>query len=213
MQVRKVVTRSGRGFRGYFPSKKLNRMIHWESILERDAIHLFEQSPGVISFQEQPALIHYEFDGETKRYFPDFELILSNGEMVHVEVKPNQKLASPDLSKKLTAIALHYEQKGISFKILTDDVIRREPRLKNIKMLNKLRSLDPDLGDLKKRTETFLNAPYNISLLALSMEFGKIKVLEMLSEGFLTCDLNLELDAPHNYVHISAEADHASIQF
>ena len=213
MKARKVVTRSGRGFRGYFPSKKLNRMVHWESILERDAIHLFEQSPGVVSFQEQPALIHYEVDGETKRYFPDFELVLRSGELVHVEVKPKRKLASPELSKKLRAIAIFYEQKGISFKLLIDDEIRREPRLKNIKMLNKFRSLDPTLDDLKKRSEIFLNSLDNISLLALSVELGMAKVLQLLSEGFLSCDLNLELDADNNYVWLAKEADHASLQF
>ena len=41
-------------FRGKFPSMKVNRMIHWESLLERDAIMLFEFSPGVASYREQP---------------------------------------------------------------------------------------------------------------------------------------------------------------
>lgn len=37
MRVRHVMTRSGRNYRSYYPSKKLSRMVHCESILERKA--------------------------------------------------------------------------------------------------------------------------------------------------------------------------------
>ncbi len=63
MPVRKVVTPSGRKVRGYFPSKKMGRMVAWESQIELDAILLFEFSPGVISFQEQPEKIQYYVNG------------------------------------------------------------------------------------------------------------------------------------------------------
>jgi len=56
MLSRIVVTRSGRGFRGYFPSKKLNRLVQFESLLERDAIKLFESSKEIIQFREQPTI-------------------------------------------------------------------------------------------------------------------------------------------------------------
>ena len=51
-------------------------MVEWESLLERDAILLFEFSPGVVSYQEQPAEILYELEGVIHRYYPDFEVIL-----------------------------------------------------------------------------------------------------------------------------------------
>ncbi len=50
MLARKVVTRRGRRFRGYYPSAKLGRMVAWESLLERDAILLIEFSPGVLTY-------------------------------------------------------------------------------------------------------------------------------------------------------------------
>lgn len=37
MRARKVVTRSGMGARGKFPSFKNGRMLHWESRLEQDS--------------------------------------------------------------------------------------------------------------------------------------------------------------------------------
>lgn len=63
MLSRKVVTLSGRRFRGYFPSYKMGRTVAWESLLELAAIHLLEFSRGVLSYREQPVLIQYP-DGE-----------------------------------------------------------------------------------------------------------------------------------------------------
>lgn len=146
MKVRKVVNRSGRGFRGYFPSRKLGRLVEWESLLERDAIILFEFSNGIKSYQEQPELIVYEQDGEMRRYFPDFSITLSNDEVVHLEVKPASKLTSLDLLNKFDAIARHYDRIGRNFRILTDDHIRDEPRLTNLK---RFASVQHHKGDLQ----------------------------------------------------------------
>lgn len=92
MPVRKVVLPTGRKVRGYFPSKKMGRMIEWESPLERDAIVLLEFSPGVVSFQEQPRKVIFYIGGVPHVYFPDFEVVLTNGKVIDVEVKPALKL-------------------------------------------------------------------------------------------------------------------------
>lgn len=104
MLSRKALTRSGRGFRMRIPSTKLGRMVECESILEGDVVLLLEYSPGVLSYKEQPALIHY-WDGEEMRaYFPDFEALLSDGSRVHLEIKPSKKLTKPNIAKKYQAI-------------------------------------------------------------------------------------------------------------
>jgi hypothetical protein len=126
MLCRKVVTRSGRGFRGYFPSKKLNRMIEYESLLERDAIKLFESCDEVTWYQEQPTIIYYYQDYLPRKYFPDFELELSNGKTVHVEVKPSSHLATIKLSMKFHLIAQCYQNKAEHFVILTEKELREE---------------------------------------------------------------------------------------
>lgn len=121
---RKVVTRSGRGFRGYFPSKKLNRSVQFESLLERDAIKLFENAKDVIHFREQPTIIYYHIDSEPKKYYPDFELELEDGQLVHVEVKPSVKLANLEVSKKYHAIGKHYLTRTEFFVVLTEKELR-----------------------------------------------------------------------------------------
>lgn len=135
MKARKVVTRSGRSFRGVFPSKKLNRLVEFESLLERDAIYLFECSLGVKSYQEQPELIFYPFQERIRKYYPDFRLTLYSGMTVDIEVKPEQKMQKRDLIEKYGAISQHYIKQGMTFRILTDKVIRQEPLLKNLKLI------------------------------------------------------------------------------
>ena len=136
MLSRKVVTRSGRGFRGYFPSKKLNRLVQFESLLERDAIQLFENAKDIIRFKEQPTIIYYYLDGEPKKYYPDFELELSCEQIVHVEVKPSIKLANLEISRKYRAINKHYLTRDESFVVLTEKELRVETGVDIYQLMN-----------------------------------------------------------------------------
>lgn len=136
MLSRKVVTRSGRGFRGYFPSKKLNRSVQFESILERDAIKLFEISNEVVTYREQPTIIYYYFDDIQKRYHPDFELVLEDGYVVHIEVKPSIHLTTIKLSAKYQAIAQSYISRTESFVVLTEKELRVDECIDFYQILN-----------------------------------------------------------------------------
>ncbi len=124
MLSRKVVTRSRRGFTGCVPSKKLNRHVQFESLLERDAIELFERADEVLSFREQPMIIYYYIDGVQKKYYPDFELILDSGQIVHIEVKPKIKLRDRETALKYQAINQHYLSRDEHFSVLTEVEIR-----------------------------------------------------------------------------------------
>ena len=128
MLSRRVITRSGRHFRGRYPSRKLGRMVAFESLIERDVILLLEFSRGVQSYQEQPERIVYS-DGQTIReYYPDFEARLASGPRVHIEVKPSAKLDSPKIAKKLQQIATHYAQhRDEYFRVITELDARKEP--------------------------------------------------------------------------------------
>jgi hypothetical protein len=142
-RVRRIVTRSGRGFRGKFPSLKLGRFVHWESILERDAILMTEYDPSVLSYQEQPCVVtYYDAQGTVRTYTPDLRIERESGE-TFAEVKPSRKLAKPDLRAKLEAIALRMKERKQPFRILTELEIRREPRYSNAARIHDaLRSLN-----------------------------------------------------------------------
>ena len=92
MKARKVITRSSRKTTVKFPSKKLDRMVECESLIERDACFLIEYSPGFKYYQEQPALVMYESQNEMKEYYPDFGITFRSGATLHIEVKPDSEL-------------------------------------------------------------------------------------------------------------------------
>lgn len=192
MRVRKVVTRRGRRFRGYFPSRKLHRMVAWESLLERDAILLLEVSPGVVSFREQPTVIQY-FDGKDLcDYYPDFEVVLADGSLFHLEVKTTTKLKSPKVASKFAAIAAHYQKKGLGFRIVTEQELQREPLLGNAQVLAYLKgntgrplpSLQEIRGNIGTNTFAFSKA---------EAVLGRDTVLHLITHGILGCDLNQPL--------------------
>jgi hypothetical protein len=58
-RARKITNAGNRKVIGKFPSLKMNRVIWWESQLERDYIYLLEIDPEVLSYSEQPFTISY----------------------------------------------------------------------------------------------------------------------------------------------------------
>ncbi|VVE63213.1 hypothetical protein PCA31118_01154 [Pandoraea captiosa] len=184
MLSRRVITRSGRHFRGRYPSRKLGRMVAFESLIERDVILLLEFSRGVQSYQEQPERIVYS-DGQTMReYYPDFEAKLASGPRVHIEVKPSAKLDSPKITKKLQQIAAHYAQhREEHFRVITELDARKEPLRSNLKTLSPLRAKPAA-------------SPHGLSMYlpgkpwhALEASVGRDVLLKQIALGNLVCDL------------------------
>ncbi|MEI8572875.1 transposase [Methylomonas sp. LW13] len=132
-RARNVITPSGGIVRGKFPSRKNGRMVHHEGLLELEAIYLFEASPNIVRYREQPVTLHYPDGAKLRRYTPDFELVLTTGEIVLIEVKPVSSLGHDDVQHKLNCVAEHMRRSKMPFVILTDEVIRQEPRLSNLR--------------------------------------------------------------------------------
>ena len=124
MLSRKVMNRHGRNYRSYYPSKKLGRMVHCESILERDAVQLFEQAKFIKYFEEQPMVVNYYYEEKIREYFPDFLLITNDEVEILIEVKPSEIMEKPDISKKYDAIKSNLNKRGKNFIILNEVTIR-----------------------------------------------------------------------------------------
>lgn len=136
-RMRTVITRRGKNFRVKFPSRKLGRMVHCESLVEKDAVLHIEYDPDICFYQEQPAeILYYQEDGAVKKYYPDFLIRRQDGSQLFIEVKKEKELAKPDLIKKLAAIAVSMERQGHEFKIWTERLINKEPRSSNIKRIH-----------------------------------------------------------------------------
>lgn len=213
LKARKVVIPSGRGFRGYFVSIKLHRTVEFESLLERDAIYLFEHSQGVKAYQEQPELIMYEYEGRMRKYYPDFEVVLNSGKVLHIEVKPKAKLLERALLLKFKAIAQRYENHPASLLILTEDEIRKEPLHTNLKLIDRCKKLHGKPSHTQSDIKQFISSQQQISFSQLAEKFGKQLILNLIAEYQLVCDLDMPLMATCNYVNLAKEADHAKVLF
>ncbi|WP_237173202.1 TnsA endonuclease N-terminal domain-containing protein [Paracandidimonas lactea] len=192
---RTVITPSGGIVRGKFPSKKNGRMIHHEGLLELEACYLFEMSPRVMAYNEQPQKISYVANNRIAKYFPDFELQLDTGETVLVEIKHSTILARAEIEEKYSQINAHMQRTYQSFSILTEASIRQEPRLCNLRLAYRellphapthtwLDSLLPHLAALQNPSIHEVNVmlkPYGVC------------AFDLLASGHLTCDLTRPL--------------------
>lgn len=134
MSFRRITNRGGRKNIGKFPSRKACRPVWWESGLERDFLYLLELDSDVLSYSEQEVRIMYKLDGKRRHYTPDFMVIRVDKRQI-VEVKPEHK-ASSDEYKRLFRIAKNIcSRQGYDFVVVTEKIIRLQPRLDNVRLL------------------------------------------------------------------------------
>lgn len=139
---RAPVTRSRMTVRGRFPSNKMGRMIGWESQLERRACYLFEFSPLIHEFLEQPNPIQFPIADRITKYTPDFQLNLLTGETWFVEVKPLDHLHKLHIAERLSKASAWYDRNGYKFIVLTDEELVVPIVEQNLSFLRYYHSID-----------------------------------------------------------------------
>ncbi len=199
MRVRKVITRSGKRIRAKFPSRKLNRMVHCESPLERDAAYHFEYHPLVASYQEQPSIeYYYDKKGVQHKYYPDFRVDFKDGRELWVEVKPKRYLKTKKVRNQLEAVATRFAEQNRAFRVMTEQEIRRQPLFSNLgqmyKSCRRATALVPTSTLLTRLTggPTWQLGELSDRLVGIN------KVLRLVQSNHLQIDLELPLsnDAP-----------------
>lgn len=145
MPVRNVSNRGGNVI-GRFPSFKMQRMIAFESLLERDFIYLLDYDATVTWFEEQPLTIEYQHEGKALHYTPDFHLI-EHDQHVLVECKPESFVNTAANSRKFAVAQAWCQACDWQFRIVTDAEVRAGYRLPNVKLLTAYarQRLDPVL--------------------------------------------------------------------
>jgi hypothetical protein len=132
MIVRTINNLGGLKRIGTFPSLKLRRLVWWESPVERDYIHLLEPDRTVKYYQEQPLKIRYVLDGKEHFYTPDF-MIWRGLKIQIVEVKPESKIYQEKYQHLFMMAGQACNEAGYEFLVVTDTMIRVQPKLNNIK--------------------------------------------------------------------------------
>lgn len=134
MPVRKVSNRGGNTI-GKFPSIKMNRMVAFESLIERDYLYVLDYEPNILSFTEQPLTIEYLHDGKALHYTPDFHLVETGKRNVLVECKPQALTETDENQRKFRAAQAWCAEQDWRFVVITDHQLRAGYRLQNIKLL------------------------------------------------------------------------------
>lgn len=133
MSVRKVSNRGG-NIIGRFPSLKLDRMVAFESLIERDFIYLLDFESDVTWFAEQPLTISYQHKGKTLGYTPDFHVIRGDQNIL-VECKLEKSISKDDNQCKFAAAQAWCAAKGWVFQVVSDEQLRCGYRVHNVKLL------------------------------------------------------------------------------
>lgn len=213
------ISPSGGIVRGKFPSRKNARMVHHRGLLELDAIYLFETSPLIASYQEQPRTLNYPHGARLRRYTPAFELLLRSGEKILVEVMHADGLKEAPRRERLDHIESHLRRSGIEFSVLTDEVVRLEPRLSTLKGIYSLalqrKAFDPQTHRRPPSAAAAAVAtasiaaclPVRLDILAPLLAPTGIDAFSLLLGGFLCCSLDAPV-GPSTTVHLSKEIAH-----
>lgn len=209
-RARTIVRPTGGILRGKFPSRKTGRMIHHEGMLELDAIYHFETSPLIALYTEQPMSIHYADDTRLRRYTPDFELHLVSGDSVMVEVKPKQYADGTETRHTLEKVQEHFDRCDQPFVVVTDEVLRVEPRRSN---LRKIYHLAPRIRPNFLKCSVELQRLKGLFPLHLSKAIGPLSHVgldpySLLMVGLLICDLGSPLN-DGSVLHLCQEDQHA----
>lgn len=97
---------------GYFHSDRHNRLVQYESMLEREILKALDHDERVAAFQEQPITIEYLLEDGIHTYTPDIVFRLEDGRVVLVEVKPPYELGKLVNWRRWQALHDHCQQYG-----------------------------------------------------------------------------------------------------
>jgi hypothetical protein len=142
---RRIRPTRGRNYRSKITRSKGFRIIHAESLLERDAVRLFNFNPKIISIRYQSIGIKFHYQGTKRRFFPDYEIHTDEGHTLLVEVKLSKFVKTEKNKAKFLAAKIHCSEIGWTFIVMTENEIRKGFLQQNIKLLNEVKcfSLEP----------------------------------------------------------------------
>lgn len=95
---------------GQYTSSKTGRTCNYRSSWEAAYMEELDGRDDVVDWHYEPLSIPYVLEGKTRRYVPDFQVVLSDGTSLLVEVKPSE-LASTEMNEAKRTAALDFCQK------------------------------------------------------------------------------------------------------
>lgn len=170
----------------------MQSLIWYESLTERDYMYLLEIDPEVLAYSSQPLKISYKEDGKHRRYTPDFFIERSQKKQI-VEIKPKTQINYEKNVRLFQCISYICQCKGWDFLVITDEMIRKEPILSNIKLLYRY-ALIPLNPQVTITCHQYFKNQLNVTLKTAENDLSskgifRETLLKLVFVGFLTFDL------------------------
>lgn len=195
IRSRKVVSRSNARNSGKYPSWKMQRMMQWESSHEGNAMYILDATPQVIAFNEQPCEIIYTLNGEKRRHYPDL-MVNEKNNCEFWEVKTQRDANEPAVTERTEFLTKILPAYGYGYRMVLAETLAMQPRLDNVKRLNKLgRQTVPQLEKEKIR-RLFLEMPVMTWGMFETQSHTAIQhISRLILEGKLSIDLQQPISA------------------
>jgi hypothetical protein len=137
-KVRRIVTVSGRGARGHFPSFKARGRLQFESLVEEDALRVVEIARTAANVKTQPEVLVLCVGSRQFRYTPDLGLDW-HGKPYFVEVKADNFACSATTVKRLWRVRSGMQAAGLTWRLVLERELRAAALQVELKELLRLR--------------------------------------------------------------------------
>lgn len=138
LAVRQIVTRSGRGVRGHFPSYKAVKRLQFQSLVEEDALRVMEIASSTSKLKTQPDVFVLPHESGEFRYTPDTRVVWK-GKTYYVEVKADRFTASSKTVMRLWRIRAGMRAVGLLWRIVLEHELRAANLQTELKELLRMR--------------------------------------------------------------------------
>ncbi|MBA3822341.1 MAG: TnsA endonuclease N-terminal domain-containing protein [Ktedonobacterales bacterium] len=214
MPVRQV-QQIGHNIIGGVPSRKLGRMVHFESLIEERYIRLIEYAPEVVWYEEQPCTIRYRANHHDHPYTPDVLVRWRSGTTTLVECKPQHQVSDPKNALKWTAARLWCAAQQWTFVVVTDaTLLPFAPLLDNLRLLlsHAHHPVPPEVREIVLRVMHDIGGQCSIATLMehcpqLDPLLDRTHVLALLYDGILSADLTQPLHLAETIIAWKGAAD------
>lgn len=136
-----------------FISRKNQAVFRCESYLEFCYLFWLEFLPNILRYQVQPAHFYYLLEGKLRHYTPDVLLYTTALQLIADEVKPTIFANSIENIALFTLARAMLNERGIGFKVISEDIIHQQPGLDSLKRLYLKSHFTPD----ERHTDFILN--------------------------------------------------------
>jgi len=197
LRSRNIISRSNARSSGKYPSWKMHRMMHWQSIYERNAFCLLDGTSAVRAYCEQPLTIRYVLRGETHLHYPDILVHWADGTASLWEIKPKRQAQQEEVAERTRLLQASLPDHGFDYHMMTAEALAQEPRWSNVQRLLEFGRHPVTALEREAIRQRLLGEP-GISWAAASSGAlgprGRAVLCRLTLEGMLQFDVERKLD-------------------